>query len=202
MIRRATASDGERGTLLSDTFALSEHRHAYGGAGDVQSTDLASTSAMIKMETRDWVALASAAVGLATFLVFRAKPEPKPKDAPWARSKKKGETGYYYGHQNLTGGYTDGLQASDYAMNGPRKLDSATKKPVAVDSETAVNKPRAPIASAPVIHSETIKRVTRYAWSDTPSTVKVSIEDAGTMVPFRRPTCPWRGLVILRSRYP
>ena len=29
-----------------------------------------------------------------------------------------------------------------------------------------------------MIHSETIKRVTRYAWSDTPSTVKVSIEDA------------------------
>ena len=133
---------------------------------------------MIKLETRDWVALASAAVGLATFLVFRAKPEPKPKDAPWARSKKKGENGYYYGHQNLTGGYTDGLQASDYAMNGPRKLDSATKKPVAVDSQTAVNKPRAPIASAPVMHSETIKRVTRYAWSDTPTTVKISIEDA------------------------
>ena len=118
---------------------------------------------MIKMETRDWVALASAAAGLATFLVFRAKPEPKPKDAPWARSKKKGENGYYYGHQNLTGGYTDGLQASDFAMNGPRKLDSATKKPVAVDAATAVNKPRAPIASAPVMHSETIKRVTRYA---------------------------------------
>ena len=47
---------------------------------------------MIKMETRDWVALASAAVGLATFLVFRAKPEPKPKDAPWARSKKRART--------------------------------------------------------------------------------------------------------------
>ena len=134
---------------------------------------------MIKMETRDWVALASAAAGLAAFVLLRAPPtDKKPKDAPWARSKKKGENGYYYGHQNLTGGYTDGLQASDFAMNGPRKLDSATKKPVAVDAATAVNKPRAPIASSPIIHSETIKRVTRYAWSDTPSTVKVSIEDA------------------------
>ena len=135
---------------------------------------------MIKLETRDWVALASAAAGLAAFVLLRAPPadNKKPKETPWARSKKKGENGYYYGHQNLTGGYTDGLQASDYAMNGPRKLDSATKKPVAVDSQTAVNKPRAPIASAPVMHSETIKRVTRYAWSDTPTTVKISIEDA------------------------
>ena len=133
---------------------------------------------MIKMETRDWVALASAAAGLAAFVLLRAPADSKKKETPWARSQKKGETGYYYGHQNLTGGYTDGLQASDYAMNGPRKLDSATKKPVAVDAATAVNKSRAPIASAPVIHSETIKRVTRYAWSDTPSTVKISIEDA------------------------
>ena len=85
---------------------------------------------MIKLETRDWVALASAAAGLAAFVLLRAPPAEKKKDAPWARSKKKGETGYYYGHQNLTGGYTDGLQASDYAMNGPRKLDSATKKAV------------------------------------------------------------------------
>ena len=43
---------------------------------------------MIKMETRDWVALASAAAGLAAFVLLRAPPtdNKKPKDAPWARS--------------------------------------------------------------------------------------------------------------------
>ena len=50
---------------------------------------------MIKLETRDWVALASAAAGLAAFVLLRAPAadNKKPKDAPWARSKKKGENG-------------------------------------------------------------------------------------------------------------
>lgn len=131
------------------------------------------------MDGRDWslAAAASAALGLAAFFLFRA-PDKKPKDAPWTRSKKKGENGYYYGHQK-TGGYTDGLQASDYAMNGPRKLDSASKKPIeAAAAQTAVNAPRRPLATAPVVYSQTVKRVTRYGWSDTPTAVKISIEDA------------------------
>jgi len=76
----------------------------------------------------------------------------KSSAAPWQESSKKGENSYYYGHHTRA---NDGLAASDYTMNGPRRLDPATKKPVDSEEaarkarEAAVNAPRAPVARAP-----------------------------------------------------
>lgn len=87
----------------------------------------------------------------------------KTTEAPWKASSKKGTNSYYYGHHTRP---SDGLDASDYTMNAPRRLDPDTKRPLDEASlaakEHAVNASRSPMTKAPAASKKEIKRISQY----------------------------------------
>lgn len=97
--------------------------------------------------------------------VFDVKQPPPNVGNPKAVSKgteadKPFKSSYYYAHNQMkkTGGYTDGLKAEDYVMNGPKllKKSSVTKTPEVATSIQAATKKT-------VGNSNPINR---YLWDD------------------------------------
>uniref|UniRef100_A0A7S3K6C6 CS domain-containing protein n=1 Tax=Aureoumbra lagunensis TaxID=44058 RepID=A0A7S3K6C6_9STRA len=93
---------------------------------------------------------------------------------PWTRSKKKGQLGYYYGHQQQISG--EKLDASVYAMNKPIRLDPISKKPLD-EKGTRMSTPEAKKKStSPNSTSTQFRQITQYAWTDTETAVTIYIE--------------------------
>ena len=150
-------------------------------------THKSRSRAMALPEGGAWVAtLAAAVVGLAVVVrwrstraaaaaaaahdvAFRRRPSAQ---APWKESEKKGKNSYYYGHHTRP---NDGLAAADFSMEGPRRIDPTTKKPLD-DVALPAGPQRLPTSAPP---GPTVQRITRYRWSDTPEQVKIFVEPAG-----------------------
>lgn len=126
------------------------------------------------METSWWpvvVALALVALG---WLWSRRK-SPRPVERPWVASQKRGEHSYYFAHQTRP---NDGLKAEDYRMNGPRRLDSLTKRPIDDaddDNENTTTKVAPPVRST----KPPVERLAKYSWRDSDTHVFIYVEPPG-----------------------
>ena len=99
---------------------------------------------------------------------------------PWGRSKTKGKGGYYYAHQGTTGGYADGLKQEDFAMNGPRRLD--TKQSESEKTKTSnmpVTVPRGSIERQSFGQTVPMNSLPQYSGKTITS---FQFEDAGDLV--------------------
>ena len=75
----------------------------------------------------------------------------------WERSKKKGDLGYYAGHNS--GGYKDGLKDGDFAMNGPKKLDGSK-------ANTIRNRSKRPPSHSANLPDDAGTKIVKYHWED------------------------------------
>mmetsp|Transcript_22142 Transcript_22142/g.87843 ORF Transcript_22142/g.87843 Transcript_22142/m.87843 type:complete len:247 (-) Transcript_22142:115-855(-) len=147
--------------------------------------------------------VATVAIGLATVVAFgvvcvrryRAQTAraAKTPEKPWVASAKKGSNSYYFAHHTRL---ADGLDATDYRMNGPRRLDPRTKRPLD-DAAAATTDAARPLLPTPVAHAATTTtttsrrsgssssseaptrqkhRLTQYSWADTASHVTIYVE--------------------------
>jgi hypothetical protein len=97
--------------------------------------------------------------------VFEVKQPPPNVGNPQASSKggteKPFKSSYYYAHNQLkkTGGYTDGLKAEDYVMNGPKLLS----KKLSVETTSKVTTAAQAATKTGIGNSIPINR---YLWDD------------------------------------
>ncbi|KAH8064950.1 low voltage-gated calcium channel [Aureococcus anophagefferens] len=65
-------------------------------------------------------------------------------------------------------------------MNGPRRLDPATKRPLdEAPTAEGASSPRAPVATSPAKAAAEIKRISQYSWSQTDDQIKICVEPSG-----------------------
>ncbi|KAJ1445532.1 hypothetical protein M885DRAFT_626088 [Pelagophyceae sp. CCMP2097] len=127
-------------------------------------------------------------IGAALFWAFGGKgkrgaaPREPPEAAPWAASQKKGGNSYYFAHQD-TSRKSDGLRPEDYTMNGPRRLDSVTKRPIgeaaADDEAAAAARPAAAAETSRPAAPPRTRIIDKYSWSDTATHVTIYVDPPG-----------------------
>ncbi|GMH71123.1 hypothetical protein TrRE_jg5818 [Triparma retinervis] len=86
----------------------------------------------------------------------------------WERSKKKGDLGYYAGHNS--GGYKDGLKDGDFAMNGPKKLDGSK-------ANTIRNRSKRPPSHSANLPDDAGTKIVKYHWEDSENVVRIYVEN-------------------------
>ena len=142
----------------------------------------ALVSHFVEMEARAVATVGAIALGLLVFVNWRRKKSAEAADrarydgtfrreptkkTPWMESEKKGKMSYYYGHHTRP---NDGLAQAVYSMDGPRRIDPNTLKPLEEGGNVAAGPRRLP--NAPARKPEN-RLITQYRWSDTPTQARL-----------------------------